>query len=69
MKPTAAVVRGDYGPGVVYLGYQPDRVLSGGPTEIGKLEEEMERQRKKNILWDQPHPPGAAIGGFDFEGN
>ena len=69
MKPTAAVVRGDYGPGVVYLGYQPDRVLSGGPTEIGKLEEEMERQRKKNILWDQPHPPGAAIGGFDFKGN
>ena len=26
-QPTAAVVRGDFGPGVVYLGYQPDRIL------------------------------------------
>ena len=69
MNPTAAVVRGDYGPGVVYLGYQPDQVLSGGVTEIGKLEQEVERQRQKNISWDQPHPPGAAIGGFDFDGN
>ena len=69
MNPTAAVVRGDYGPGVVYLGYQPDQVLSGGGMEIGKLEQEVERQRQKNISWDQPHPPGAAIGGFDFDGN
>jgi anthranilate/para-aminobenzoate synthase component I len=37
--------------------------------EIGKLEQEVERQRQKNISWDQPHPPGAAIGGFDFDGN
>jgi anthranilate/para-aminobenzoate synthase component I len=69
MNPTAAVVRGDYGPGVVYLGYQPDQVLSGGVMEIGKLEQAVERQREKNISWDQPHPPGAAIGGFDFDGN
>lgn len=47
MNPTAAVVRGDYGPGVVYLGYQPDQVLSGGVMEIGKLEQEVERQRQK----------------------
>jgi len=69
MNPMAAVVRGDYGPGVVYLGYKPDQVLSGGVMEIGKLEQEVERQRGKNISWDQPHPPGAAIGGFDFDGN
>ena len=69
MNPTAAVVRGDYGPGVVYLGYQPDQVLSGRLMEIGKLEQEVERQMQKNISWDQPHPPGAAIGGFDFDGN
>lgn len=46
MNPTAAVVRGYYGPGVVYLGYQPDQVLSG-VMEIGKLEQEVERQRQK----------------------
>jgi hypothetical protein len=49
MNPAAAVVRGDYGPGVVYLGYQPDQVLSGGVMEIGKLEQAVERQREKNI--------------------
>ncbi len=69
MKPTAAVVRGDYGSGVVYLGYAPDRVETGGPGEFGKLAQEVEKQRRKNISWDQPHPPGAAIGAFDFEGN
>lgn len=69
MAPTAAVVRGDYGPGVVYLGEEPEQILSGAWGEIGRLEEEVERQREKNISWDQPHPPGAAMGGFDFEGN
>ena len=68
-QPTAAVVRGDFGPGVVYLGYQPDRILEGGPDEIGELEAELNRHSKKNVSWDQPHPAGAAIGGFDFEGN
>jgi anthranilate/para-aminobenzoate synthase component I len=33
------------------------------------LEEELGKHRKKNVSWDQPHPPGAAIGAFDFEGN
>jgi len=33
------------------------------------LEEELGRHRKKNVSWDQPHPHGAAIGAFDFEGN
>jgi len=68
-QPTAAVVRGDFGPGVVYLGYLPDRILEGGPEEIGELDQELKRHSKKNVSWDQPHPPGAAIGGFDFEGN
>lgn len=68
-RPQAGVVRGDFGPGVVYLGYQPDLVLSGGPGETRQLEEELGRHRKKNVSWDQPHPPGAAIGAFDFEGN
>ena len=68
-QPTAAVVRGDFGPGVVYLGYQPDRILTGGPGETGELEAELNRHSKKNVSWDQPHPAGAAIGGFDFEGN
>lgn len=68
-QPTAAVVRGDFGPGVVYLGYQPDRILEGGPDGIGELEAELNRHSKKNVSWDQPHPAGAAIGGFDFEGN
>ena len=68
-QPTAAVVRGDFGPGVVYLGYLPDRILEGGPEEIGELDDELKRHSKKNVSWDQPHPPGAAIGGFDFEGN
>ena len=69
VSPSAAVVRGDFGPGVVYLGYQPDRILEGGPDEIGELEAELNRHSKKNVSWDQPHPAGAAIGGFDFEGN
>ena len=42
-RPQAAVVRGDFGPGVVYLGYQPDRVLCGGPGETRQLEEELGR--------------------------
>jgi hypothetical protein len=37
VSPSAAVVRGDFGPGVVYLGYQPDRILTGGPGETGEL--------------------------------
>jgi len=41
LKPMAAVVRGDFGPGVVYLGYEAEQVVSGGPGETGKLEEEL----------------------------
>lgn len=69
LKPMAAVVRGDFGPGVVYLGYEADQVVSGGPGETGKLEEELGKRICPKAGWDQPHPPGAAIGAFDFEGN
>jgi len=69
LNPMAAVVRGDFGPGVVYLGYEADQVVSGGPGETGKLEEELGKRLCPKAGWDQPHPPGAAIGAFDFEGN
>jgi len=69
LKPVAAVVRGDFGPGVVYLGYEADQVFSGGPGETGKLEEELNKRLCPKAGWDQPHPLGAAIGTFDFEGN
>ena len=39
MSPTAAVVRGDFGQGVVYLGYEPDLVLSGSVGEVARLKE------------------------------
>ncbi|NBR72012.1 MAG: anthranilate synthase component I family protein [Verrucomicrobia bacterium] len=68
-QPEAAVVRGDYGAGVVYLGYQPDLVLSGGFAETGRLEAELTQRRKKSGGWDRAHPTGAAVGAFDFEGN
>ena len=69
LNPMAAVVRGDFGPGVVYLGYEADQVVSGGPAETGKLQEELGKRLCEKAGWDQPHPPGAAIGAFDFEGN
>jgi anthranilate/para-aminobenzoate synthase component I len=69
MIPAAAVVRGDFGQGVVYLGYEPDLVLSGSVKEVARLEEEVGKRLQKKTAWDQPHPSGAAIGGFDFEGN
>ena len=69
LNPMAAVVRGDFGPGVVYLGYEADQVVSGGPAETGKLQEELGKRLCPKAGWDQPHPPGAAIGAFDFEGN
>lgn len=69
MKPIAAVVRGDFGPGVVYFGYEPELILAGSAAETGRLEEELARRSRKDVTWDQPHPSGAAIGGFDFEGN
>ena len=69
MIPAAAVVRGDFGQGVVYLGYEPDLVLSGSVKGVARLEEEVGKRLQKKTAWDQPHPSGAAIGGFDFEGN
>jgi len=69
LNPLAAVVRGDFGPGVVYLGYEPELILAGGPGEMGRLEEELARRLRRGAAWDRPHPGGAAIGGFDFEGN
>jgi len=69
VTPTAAVVRGDFGPGIVYLGLEPDLVLSGSAQEGARLEDEVGRRVRGMAGWDQPHPPGAAIGGFDFEGN
>jgi len=69
MIPTAAVVRGDFGQGVAYLGYEPDLVLSGSVGEAARLKEEVGKRLQITAAWDQPHPSGAAIGGFDFEGN
>ena len=65
----AAVVRGDYGGGVVYLGHEPELVLSGGVGETQLLEKALTERSRPGGSWDQPHPPGAAIGAFDFEGN
>lgn len=42
--------------------------FSRGVMEIGKLEQEVERQRQKIFRGDQPHPPGAAIGGLILMG-
>ena len=36
---------------------------------MGRLEEELARRLRRGAAWDRPHPGGAAIGGFDFEGN
>ena len=42
----AAVVRGDYGGGVVYLGREPELILSGRAGETQPLEEALaERSR------------------------
>jgi len=68
-EPMAAVVRGDYGGGVVYLGQEPEEVLSGSAGQTAKLEQALAERSRGNRGWDQPHPPGAAIGTFDFEGN
>ena len=68
-EPVAAVVRGDYGGGVVYLGREPELVLSGRAGETGGLEQALAERSGGKVGWDQPHPPGAAIGAFDFEGN
>ena len=68
-EPTAAVVRGDYGAGVVYVGREPETVLSGSIGETERLERAVAERSRGHTGWDQPHPPGAAIGAFDFEGN
>jgi len=67
--PMAAVVRGDYGGGVVYLGRDPEIVLSGVAGDTRPLEAALAERSQGRAQWDQPHPPGAAIGAFDFEGN
>ncbi len=68
-EPSAAVVRGDYGGGVVYLGRDPEKVISGRGGETTDLERALAERSRATEGWDQPHPPGAAIGAFDFEGN
>ena len=68
-EPVAAVVRGDYGGGVVYMGAEPEMILSGRPGETQVLEAALAERGRPEGSWDQPHPPGAAIGAFDFEGN
>ena len=68
-EPVAAVVRGDYGGGVVYLGHEPELVLSGRAGETEALERALVERSGGKAGWDQPHPPGAAIGAFDFEGS
>ena len=69
MSPAAAVVRGDFGSGIVYFGHEPDLVLCGSADESARLEEEVGKRLRSATGWDQPHPPGAAVGAFDFEGN
>ncbi|MFM8655139.1 MAG: anthranilate synthase component I family protein, partial [Verrucomicrobiota bacterium] len=68
-KPLAVVVRGDYGGAVVYLGRDPELVLSGRAGNTVPLEAALAERSQGRAQWDQPHPPGAAIGAFDFEGN
>ena len=68
-EPVAAVVRGDYGGGVIYLGREPELVISGTVGDTGQLEHALAERSRERAGWDQPHPPGAAIGAFDFEGN
>ena len=63
------MVRGDYGGGVVYLGQEPELILSGVAGETAPLERALAERSFGESRWDQPHPPGAAIGAFDFEGN
>ena len=63
------MVRGDYGGGGVYLGCEPELVLSGHAGETEALERALAERSGGKVGWDQPHPPGAAIGAFDFEGN
>ena len=68
-EPVAAVVRGDYGGGVVYLGREPELVLTGSAGDTWPLEEALAKRSRRQESWDQPHPCGAAIGAFNFEGN
>lgn len=68
-EPVAAVVRGDYGGGVVYLGREPELVLTGSAGDTRPLEEALAKRSRRQESWDQPHPSGAAIGAFDFDGN
>jgi len=68
-EPIAAVARGDYGGGVVYLGQEPELILSGIAGETAPLDRALAERSFGESRWDQPHPPGAAIGAFDFEGN
>lgn len=68
-EPRAAVVRGDYGGGVVYVGRDAELVLSGRAGDTRALEAALAKRSQGCAQWDQPHPPGAAIGAFDFEGN
>ena len=51
------------------MGHEPELVLSGPLEEIARLEQALAERSRGRAGWDQPHPPGAAIGAFDFEGN
>ena len=51
------------------MGRDPELVLSGRAGETGPLEVALKERSQGCAHWDQPHPPGAAIGAFDFEGN
>jgi anthranilate/para-aminobenzoate synthase component I len=53
----------------VYLGVEPELVLSGKAGQTALLEKALAERAVRAAGWDQPHPPGAAIGAFDFEGN
>jgi len=68
-EPRAAVVRGDYGGGVVYVGQEPELILAGPAGQTERLEQALAERSRRNSGWDQPHPPGAAIGAFDFDGH
>lgn len=54
-------------PGWLYQAEQPFRIVRGGPKEWGRLEEALAECRRERAD-DSPHPRGAAVGYFGYEG-
>ncbi len=55
-------------PGWIYQGVDPSEIVSGGPAEWDRLESTLDRHRTRRAD-DTPHPRGAAIGWFTYEGD